>query len=78
MTTPTRPKTKTQALNSLRARQYRLDTQETKATEAAAERDLALYAAKRAGATRSDMEEATGLSATRVTQILRRIRTATA
>lgn len=68
--TPSKP----QALNQVKRRQQRLNADEAKALESASLRDTAVYDAQQAGATYAEIQEATGLSTARVTQILRRVR----
>lgn len=65
---------KAQALNNAKRRQQRLNTDEAKATESAGLRDQAVYEAQAAGATYAEIQEATGLSIARITQVLRRER----
>lgn len=65
---------KSQRLRTAAARQRALNAAETKATEAATERDQAFLAAAEDGATYADLEQVTGLSNARVTQILRKAR----
>lgn len=69
--------TKAQALRRARERQRALNTAEAAATDAAQRRDAALLAAKDAGATYAELQEATDLSTARVTQVLRRARQTT-
>lgn len=66
---------KRRALTAAKNRQDALNLAEQRATEAASERDQAVYEAQTQGATYSEIQEATGLSTARVTQILRRART---
>lgn len=66
--------TKAQALKKATSTQKALNTVEQKAAVAALDRDRAIYQAQQAGASYADLQEATGLSDTRVTQILRRAR----
>lgn len=66
--------TKAQALRTLATRQRQLNDAETKATQAAEARAVAVLSAQGAGATYGELEEATGLSTSRVTQVLRRAR----
>lgn len=68
--------TKGQALRQAKVRQAALNKAETLATEAAAVRDQAVYAAKATDATYAEIQEATGLSTARVTQVLRKVRLA--
>lgn len=65
---------KTSALAKAKTRQKRLDDAEAKATAAATERDAAVLVAQESGATYAEIQEATGLSTARVTQVLRRQR----
>lgn len=65
---------KTQALAKAARQQAALNTAERKATDAALSRDAAMADARDEGATYSDLQNATGLSVARVTQILRRVR----
>lgn len=65
---------KAAALNAVKRRQQRLNTDEAKANESANLRDMALYEAQVVGASYAEIQEATGLSTARVTQILRRVR----
>lgn len=65
---------KSQALKSAASRQKALTALEDRATAAAATRDIAVRAAKDAGATYPEIAAATGLSITRVTQVLRKTR----
>lgn len=71
----TRPPTK--ALARASSRQADLNKAEAKATEYAAIRDQAVFAAKEAGATYAEIQEATNLSTARVTQVLRKVRQST-
>ena len=57
-------------------RQRALNKAEATATEAAADRDQAVYDARLAGATYGEIQDATGLSTARVTQVLRKVRQA--
>lgn len=66
--------TKAAALKRATAAQKRLDLAQKAATAQAEVRDATLAEAQTAGATYADMEQATGLSTSRVTQILRRAR----
>lgn len=70
------PKTdpKAKALKLVAACQVKLTTKEAVATDAATERDHAVAVAKDAGATYGEIRQATGLSTTRLTQILKRLR----
>ena len=68
---------KAQALNNAKRRQQRLNTDEAKALESASLRDMAVYEAQAAGASYAEIQEATGLSSARVTQILRRVKSTT-
>jgi len=70
----TEQQSKAQALNAVKRRQQRLNTDEAKALESAGLRDTAVYDAQQAGATYAEIQAATGLSTARVTQILRRVR----
>lgn len=70
------PPTKPTALKRARLHQEFLNKAEAKATEAAAERDAWVYRAQEAGATYAEIQEATGLSTARVTQVLRKVRQA--
>lgn len=67
---------KAAALRTAAKAQKRLNDLEDRATAAAGERDAHLLAAQQLGATYAELQEATGLSAARVTQILRRTRRA--
>jgi hypothetical protein len=67
--------TKARALRFAKDAQRMLETAEQKATDMAARRDKAVGTAKATGATYAEMMAATGLSATRVTTILKRSRT---
>lgn len=66
----------TAALAELTTIQDDLDQAEATATAKAAKRDQAMGKAREAGATWPQIEQATGLSNTRVGQILRRVSTA--
>ena len=68
-------KSKSKALHDAKRRQQRLNTAETEALNAATLRDTAVFDAQQAGASYAEIQEATGLSIARVTQILRRVRT---
>lgn len=70
--------TKSQALKRAKERQRALNAAEAAATDAAVRRDQAVYAAQQAGATYPEIQEATGLSTARVTQVLRKVRQANA
>lgn len=63
-------------LDLLAAHQATLDSAEQRALEHAQQRNAALWDAHLAGATYPTLAKATGLSVTRVTQILRRERMA--
>lgn len=65
---------KTNALSRATTAQRNLNNSEERATQAARVRDQAVVAAQGAGATYAEILDATGLSTTRVTQILRRHR----
>lgn len=67
-------RSKAQALKSLGARQQHLNDLEARASRAALERDALLLEAQDLGASYADLEDATGLSTARVTQVLRRAR----
>lgn len=69
-------KSKAQALKYAKVRQGVLNQAEQKATSAAADRDQAVLDAQVAGATYAEIQQATGLSTARVTQVLRRQRQA--
>lgn len=66
--------TKARALKDAAAAQDRLNRDEQRATESAAKRDAAMAQAKGVGATYAELQDATGLSVARVTQVLRRAR----
>ena len=68
-------KSKSKALHDAKRRQQRLNTAETEALNAATLRNTAVFDAQQAGASYAEIQEATGLSIARVTQILRRVRT---
>lgn len=68
-------KSKSKALHDAKRRQQRLNTAEAEALNAATLRDTAVFDAQQAGASYAEIQEATGLSTARVTQILRRVRT---
>lgn len=68
------PPTKPTALKRAAAAQGRLNTAEAKATDAASERDQWVFIAQQAGASYAEIQEATGLSTARVTQVLRKVR----
>jgi uncharacterized protein YerC len=70
--------TKTQALRKAATTQKALNKAEKAADDAAKARDTAVYAAQEAGATYPEIQEATGLSTARVTQVLRKVRQARA
>lgn len=70
------PPSKGAALAQAKRRQATLNRLETQATEAAAARDRAVALAQEKGATYAEIQEATGLSTARVTQVLRKVRTA--
>jgi hypothetical protein len=61
-------------LRALKLAQDKLDRAETAANARAVARDDRLLAASEAGASRRSLEEATGLSPARITQVLRRAR----
>lgn len=65
---------KRRALTAAKNRQETLNLAERKATVAAFDRDRAVYDAQQEGASYAEIQEATGLSTARVTQILRRAR----
>ena len=67
---------KTKALKRAEDTQRRLNQAEAIATERDSDRDQAVYAAQVEGASYAEIQTATGLSTARVTQILRRARTA--
>lgn len=67
-------KSKSKALHDAKRRQQRLNTAEADALNAASLRDTAVYDAQAAGATYAEIQEATGLSTARITQVLRRVR----
>lgn len=73
----TKPPTKAQALRRAANRQKSLTRAEWEATQYAKDRDDAVRQAKDAGATYPEIAEATGLSITRVTQVLRRTKQTT-
>jgi uncharacterized protein YerC len=62
------------ALAQAKRRQTTLNRLEAQATEAATARDLAVFLAQEKGATYAEIQEATGLSTARVTQVLRKVR----
>lgn len=64
------------SLTAVATAQARLDKAVRNSKDAAAIRDDALLAAAAAGATRAMLEERTGLSQARITQVLRRARLA--
>lgn len=68
------PPSKTAALTALRQAQQRLDKAESVASTLAQARALRMAEAQEAGASYADIQAVTGLSATRVTQVLRRTR----
>lgn len=68
--------TKAQALATLKRRQATLTRLERDAASAATAREEAVRVAYKAGATYADLEAATGLSTSRITQLLRRVRNA--
>lgn len=68
--------TKAHALRSAKTAQEVLNRAERRATEAAADRDQRVHAAQEVGATYAEIQEATGLSTARVTQVLRKVRQA--
>lgn len=68
--------TKAQRLRIAKAAQERLNKAEAKATEAASTRDQAVHDSQAQGATYAEIQEATGLSTARVTQVLRKVRLA--
>lgn len=65
---------KSQALKRAADTQRRLNQAEAIATERAQDRDRAVYQAQVEGASYAEIQEATGLSTARITQILRRAR----
>lgn len=66
--------TTAQVRKAVKATQARLNAAEAKAASASAVRDAAVLKAATEGATRAELQDWTGLSAARVTQILRRAR----
>jgi uncharacterized protein YerC len=68
------PPSKGVALAQAKRRQTTLNRLEAQATEAATARDLAVFLAQEKGATYAEIQEATGLSTARVTQVLRKVR----
>ena len=70
-------KSKPKALHDAKRRQQRLNTDEAAALNSAALRDTAVYDAQQAGATYAEIQEATGLSTARITQVLRKVRSST-
>lgn len=69
--------TKTQALKRASASQRTLNAAEEKATHAALARDQAVYDAQTMGATYAEIQDVTGLSTARITQVLRKVRRST-
>lgn len=65
---------KAQTLKRAKTAQRNLDLAEGKATDAATLRDNRVWEAREAGATYADIQAATGLSISRITQVLRRVR----
>jgi hypothetical protein len=74
MTTEDPPRVKRRTLRTLKSIQGRLAKAEADATTLAAERGAALLEASDAGASRADLQAATGLSQARITQVLREAR----
>lgn len=74
--TDTKPRalSRAKALTLAEQAQRDLDKAEANASERAGKRDAALLAASDAGASRAQLEDRTGLSQARITQVLRRAR----
>lgn len=70
----TKPPTKAQALKRAASTQKALNDLEKRFGVAALDRDRAVLAAQAADATYAEIQVATGLSITRITQVLRRAR----
>jgi hypothetical protein len=74
MTTKPKAPSRAASLTAVRKAQARLTDLETKADDAATARNQAVLVASDAGNSRADLQEATGVSQSRITQILRRAR----